>query len=57
MGAPPGSDTVTVYGTRSPKLSIPPLAGTVIVTTGAVFPTVICTFAKDALPVLSVTLS
>ena len=34
---------------------MPPLAGMVMVTTGAVLPTVIGTLAKPVLPVLSVT--
>ncbi len=57
MGAPPGSETDTLYGTRSPKSSMPPLGGIVMVTFGAVLPTVIGTLAKAVLPVLSVTLS
>ena len=34
---------------------MPPLAGVVMVTTGALLPTVIWTLAKPVLPVLSVT--
>ena len=36
---------------------MPPLAGVVMVTTGALLPTVIWTLAKLVLPVLSVTFS
>ena len=36
---------------------MPPLAGVVMVTTGALLPTVIGTLAKPVLPVLSVTFS
>ena len=50
-----GSVTVTVNGMSSPKVKVPPSTGTVMVTTGAVFPTVMVVFADPTLPLESIT--
>src|SRR5687768_10925900 len=54
---PCASVTVIVYGTCWPNSSIPPLTGVVMVTTGALLPTVIGIDANAVRPVLSETRS
>ena len=52
-----GSVTVTVNGMLSPKANVPSSTGTLMVTVGAVLPTVIVVFALPSLPLESVTVS